>query len=88
MMISPEVYVEMLKDYSLEELIEERDELIEEMKALEEKVFSGDRTSEEWQIVPTPEVRYQESLEYVAEICKLLHEKYNKEIVWGNEGLT
>ena len=33
---------------------------------------------------PSPEVVYQSNLLYLAKICELINEKYNKECVWGD----
>ncbi len=85
MMISPECYVELNKDKTLPELIEEREDLCSEIKQLEQVVFAESRTGKEWQICPGPDVRYQMNLEYLAEICTYIKEKYNAEYEnWGD----
>ena len=85
MMISPQGYIEEHKNDTFEELIKEREELIDAIKHLEKLVFSDDRMSEEWMIHPGPDVLYQMSLEYLAELCNFMSEKYNREIVWGDD---
>ena len=84
MMTSPDAYRAMHKDDSIEDLIKNRDGLIEQIRELEQIVYSRDKTDEAWNINPGPDVRYQMDLEYLAELCKLLKEKYNNEIVWGD----
>ena len=82
MMISPQSYVMMHKNDSFDELIKERDLLIESVRDLEKIVYSDDRSSEEWSFCPGPDVQYQMYLEYLGELCKFMKEKYNREIVW------
>ena len=36
---------------------------------------------------PSPDVRYQMHLEYLAELCRIMQEKYNEEYVWGSRTL-
>lgn len=78
-MMSPESFVRAYKDEPIEEIIKIRDELIDNIKNLEKIVFSKDRSSEEWNFHPGPDVRYQVNLEYLSQICILLSEKYNAE---------
>jgi len=85
MMISPQGYIEEHKNDTFEELIKEREELIGAIKHLEKLVYSDDRMSEEWMIHPGPDVQYQMNLEYLAELCNFMSEKYNREIVWGDD---
>ena len=88
MMISPDGYIMHLKDSDYNELIRERDELIKSIREFEESEKKGDRSGEEWHICPSPEVRYQCNLEYLAKLCKLMNEKYNTEYVWGEKSLA
>ncbi len=81
MMMSPESFVRAYKDEPIEEIIKIRDELIDNIKELEKIVFSKDRSSDEWNFHPGPDVRYQVNLEYLSQICILLSEKYNGEFV-------
>ena len=87
MMISPISYIEELKDNSFEQLIAERDSLIQEINELEKIAFKKgeDRTDPAWQFRPGPDVRYQMNLGYLAELCNFIEEKYNREIVHGEE---
>ncbi len=87
MMISPDRYAEQLKDASYLELIAERDELINSIRRFENNEKAGIRDPEEWHVSPTPVVRYQMYLNYLAEICRMMQEKYNQEYVWGNRTL-
>ena len=79
MMISPKTFVDEYRNYSIEEIIEVRNDLINEIKDLEKIVFSKDRNNEAWGICPGPDVQYQVNLEYLSQICILLSEKYNEE---------
>ena len=87
MMISPESYVKELENASYPELIRVRDSLITEIRRFEVKEMAGDRSDPAWGVCPTPEVKYQTNLEYLAEICRLMHEKYNREYVRGERTL-
>ena len=83
MMISPNMYGELHKDDSFEQLIAERKELIATLEQLEPIAYDKEHRSDEWKIMPAPDVRYQIALEYLSKVCKLIREKYNREIVWG-----
>ena len=74
MMISPYGFIEQYKDGSYKELIEIRDELLDSIKAYE----SGDISEEAKMICPSPDVMYQCKLQYLAELFKLLVEKYSE----------
>lgn len=88
MMISPNGYISRFKGAEYDELIVERGRLIEYICQYEENEKAGDRTSEDWLRHPGPDVRYQMYLEYLAELCQLMHEKYNKDYVWGDKCLS
>lgn len=85
MMISPEVFIDEHKNDTFEQLITEKDSLVLEIKKLEKIVFDPEKKSEEWNVCPEPDVRFQMNLEYLAELCSFLKEKFNKEIVWGED---
>lgn len=85
MMISPDGYMAMHENDSFEQLIKERKSLVSEINKLEKIVFDEDKTDEAWMICPGPDVKYQMSLEYLAELCKFMKEKYNKEVVWDDD---
>ena len=55
MMISPEVYIDSLKDYTLQQLYKERDELIQAIKYYEEGKFE----EKEVFTIPSPETVYK-----------------------------
>lgn len=88
MMISPSTYIDEFKDSDYEALIEERDSLIAAIIEFEANERAGDRTGPEWMMAPNAEVVYQMNLEYLSEICKLMHERYNEEYVWGEKKLS
>lgn len=77
-MISPEVYVMSLNDADYETLIQERNELIELIKEFESKEKKGDRSGDEWNIMPSPKVQYQVNLAYLSELCKFMADKYHQ----------
>lgn len=83
-MISPETYAEELKADSLQNLIKERDELLDYIQNFEkncidfqnrELIFSGDG----WNICPSPDVLYQVYLEYLAKVSIAISNKFNQE---------
>ena len=85
MMIDPQGYIMEHEKDSFAQLIKERESLLEEIKRLEKIVFAGDKSDEAWMIRPDLDTRYQMNLAYLAELCKFMCEKYNREIVWGDE---
>ena len=87
MMISPNTYIEGLKDKSYLDLIRERDDLIRFMWKYEADEKAGDRSDPAWNICPRPNVRYQEYFGYLAAICDLMKKKYNEEYVLGDRTL-
>ena len=87
MMISPELYVEKLKDASYQRLIRERDRLIRFIRKFEKNEIAGDRSDPAWKFCPTPDVQYQVYLEYLAVLCGMMQEKYNRDYVWGEHTL-
>lgn len=79
MMISPNCYIDELKDKSYKELLKERKELLEAIYSFEnEEIEQGEIICS-----PSPEVVYQMNLEYLGELCKLISKKYNEEYIWG-----
>ena len=87
MMISPDSYLEMLKDKSYPELIRERDRLTGFMRKFEKNEAAGDRSDPAWNICPMPDVKYQVYFDYLTALCGVMHEKYNQEYVWGGRTL-
>lgn len=80
MMISSEGFIEMIKDLSYAELIQEKNKLIAEIERFENgEIHTGERV-----IHPTPEVIYQCNLEYLSELCKLIVDKYQDEFVYAD----
>lgn len=84
MMISPESYVEDHKDDTFEQLIEERERLIEEIRDLEDILLGGKPIAEEYMTKPGPDVIYQMDLEYLAALCTFMSGKYNKDFIMGD----
>ena len=87
MMVSPGYFAERWEKLSYLELIKERDELICSLQDFEKKEMAGDRSDPEWKYCPSPDVRYQMNFDYLADICRIMHEKYNDEYVWGGRTL-
>lgn len=74
-MLSPEDYLEAHSDDSLQDLIEEREKLVEEIEDLEQMVFDpSGRINETINI--TPGIRYCCFLTYLSGIVGLMAEKY------------
>lgn len=88
MMLSPDAYLEEIKKASYKELINERKSLIKYINAYEKNEIAGDSTGSDWQICPTPDVRYQCYLEYLEVLCAYMKKKYNEEYIHGNKNLS
>lgn len=88
MMISPEAYIEEFKNATYTELINERKRLIKYIAAYEKNEMSGNRTSKERQVCPSPEVKYQCYLEYLAILCTYMQKKYSEDDVWSKKNLS
>lgn len=78
MMISPEFYIDMMKDKGYYNLLKERDCLIREIHRFEK---DKDNLSKELMMEPSPEVQYRMNLQYLAKLCQLISEKYNRECI-------
>ena len=87
MMISPETFVNNLKDSSYLDLVQHRENLIMAIHKFEKNEMKGDRSDPSWHVCPSPEVRYQMNLEYLAALCSYMKDKYNQEYVWGGRTL-
>jgi len=81
MMIHPEGYIDMIEDKSYENLLKERDTLLMKIREFEESMNKP--KDERWLISPSPEVVYQCNLMYLAKLCELIQETYNRVYVWG-----
>lgn len=84
MMISPECYIEEHKNDTFPQLLQAKNELIEDIRKLETIVFDSNHSRDEWGMKPSPDVQYQMCLEYLSVLCKHISEKYNREIVWDS----
>lgn len=82
MMISPEGYIEPMKQYSYEQLIKERDQLIREIHKFEknrDKEKKRKKLRSEVVIIdPSPEVVYQCNNQYLIKITELIQEKFKE----------
>lgn len=81
MMISPGAALESSKKKTYEELLAERDEILEGIRDFE---THRDEPKQE-EICPGPEVIYQWDLEYLGDLCKLIAKRYNEEYVCKDE---
>ncbi len=88
MMLSPTAYIKEFENADYPSLIAERDQLIVYLQNFEKNEISGDRFGQEWEIMPRPNVKYQVYLEYLAELCKLMQDKYNADYVHGDRKLS
>ena len=88
MMISPEAYIEEFKNATYTELINERKRLIKYIAAYEKNEMSDKRTDKKRQVCPSPEVKYQCYLEYLAFLCKHMQRKYNEGHIWSEKELS
>jgi len=88
MMISPEMYIEKIENYDYLDLIKERDNLIRQIRSFEKNEKVGNRSSLEWHINPSPDVRYQCNLRYLTHLCDFMREKFRLEYVWGERELS
>ena len=87
MMISPGMFMAQYENANYLDLIEARNDLINSLVSFEEKEMVGNRTGFEWDICPSPDVRYQCCLDYLAELCNFMREKYRVEYAWGGRRL-
>ncbi len=85
MMISPAYYVSQHESDSFKELIAERKRLIKEIDDLEQIAYDEEHEDPLWQLQPNVEVQYQVKLEWLAELCRFIRDKYNRVIVWKEE---
>ncbi|PRR79289.1 hypothetical protein CLLI_09630 [Clostridium liquoris] len=72
MMVSPETYMSFLQDKNYEELIKERDSLIDEIKEYEE---TSDNLID-INISPSREIIYKYNHLYLSKVCELLSERF------------
>ena len=75
-MISPEVFVEQYADKTYEELIEVRNDLINNIKRFE---ATPQNEEPDFIICPGPDVVYQMNHEYLSEICLLIVQKFQEQ---------
>ena len=75
MMISPESYLEEIKNKSYNELLIERSELLNEILDFEKNANLDKSVG----MFPAPETIYQMNLLYLGKLCELLSKKYSLE---------
>ena len=74
MMVSPEIYMSFLQDKNYEELIKERDSLIDEIKGYEK--ISDDFIDIDMN--SSREISYKYNHLYLSKVCELLSEKFTQ----------
>lgn len=84
MMIDPVSYVEMHKDESYMELMEERNRLFRKIQDYENKVILKNVQEAEEEFYFSQTV-YQMNLCYLAQLCSFMKEKYTDDYVWGDQ---
>ncbi|MBO4902100.1 MAG: hypothetical protein J5518_04850 [Lachnospiraceae bacterium] len=83
MMIAPVSYISTLKDLDYPELVEKRKALQKRVEELEKLALADDRSDPAWQIMPNPSVQYQTTLDYLAELCTFMSERYAEIYEWS-----
>ena len=73
MMISPKTYAAQFKNCSLEQCIQERDELLKELKEFELHPEYKEM------MLPSPMTQYSVKVDYFKELCDLIREKMERE---------
>lgn len=81
-MINSEAYIEQHKDEDFERLIKTKNELVGSINDLEKLILKKDYDDEKWKEFPSPDVKYQISLEYLSKLCLCMMEK-NKNRVFN-----
>ena len=81
MMISPEEFLAQYKNSTCEELIFLRERLLEDIYMFEQKQTPTDA----WQVRPSPDVAYQCNLQYLAALCNLIAERFNRESIRNDD---
>lgn len=75
MMISPEGYMETIKNFTVEQLVKERNKLIRKLHRFEKK---SDDENLEIMIHPSPDVVYQCNNEYLIKVTELINIKFQE----------
>lgn len=76
MMICPETFVDEYKDYSYEQLIGVRNDLIKSILDHEDEVKCGNMDTEAELMCPSPDVMYQMDIEYLIKLLEVMKDKY------------
>ena len=83
MMASPDEFALDLEGKSYQELRKGREELVKAVESFErerlEHAEEGCALPGEMHIDPGPDVQYQMNLEYLAQVCEMLSEQFNRE---------
>lgn len=76
MMVCPEAFVDEYKDYSYEQLIGVRNDLIMSILDYESAVKRGDMDTGAEIMCPSPDVMYQMDMEYLIKLLEAMNDKY------------
>ena len=83
MMMSPDAFALNLAGKSYQELRKVKDELVKEIRGFERERLGhadeGFALPGETLVCPGPDVEYQMNLEYLAKVCEMLSEQFNRE---------
>jgi len=79
MMVSPNSYINSHKNDAMEDLLKEKKKLVDELELLEKVAFDKGHKDKAWDIQPGPDVRYKVTLEYLAELCRLIGRRYSED---------
>lgn len=87
MMMSPDYYISQHENDTFEQLMQERDRLVDDIHELEKLVYSDDKTDSAWYSFPQPDFRYHMCLAYLSELCLFISKKYDNEIAWRDRDI-
>ena len=83
MMVRPEYWIQYFENMEYKELVEEKNRLVDFIKSYEEKASTDSWTFEDCEMIPSLDVRYWYSLEYLSRLCALMHDKFEVPEVSG-----
>ena len=80
MMVNPDIYLDdvvKVDECTYEDLIKERKKLCSSISRLEKIVFEDkERKDPSWMTIPTPDVRYSVSLDYLEALCQVMQKRF------------